>query len=75
MTEIDIRIAVQKEIGLRKTFSMIMIIAGILILFVNIGILFGLQYPFAILSIMLLMYFFVQNKKETDRLVTKYGAL
>jgi hypothetical protein len=51
---------------------MIIIIAGILVMFVNVGILFGLQYPFAILSIMLLMYFFVQNKKETDRLATTY---
>lgn len=72
MTEIDVRIAVQQEIKLRKTFSMIIIIAGILIMFVNVGILFGLQYPFAILSIMLLMYFFVQNKKEIDRLATTY---
>ena len=72
MTDIDVRVAVQQEIKLRKTFSMIMIIAGILVMFVNIGILFNLQYPFAILSIMILMYFFVQNKKEIDRLATKY---
>lgn len=72
MTEIDIRIAAQKEVLLRKNFGMTMLLSGLLMFFVVAASAFGLQYPIAILAVMVLMYFFIGNKKETERLAKKY---
>jgi len=69
---IPILFAVQQEIKLRKFFQMILICCGILIVLNIVASFFGILLPVSLLCVMLIMYFYIVNKKEIDRLAKKY---
>ena len=69
---IPLLFAAQQEIKLRKFFQMILISLGITIVLVAIASIFSLTIPVGLLGIMLVVYFYVVNKKEIDRLSEKY---
>jgi ABC-type xylose transport system permease subunit len=51
---------------------MILICCGIVPMLIAVSSFFGLVLPVTLLGILLIIYFFVLNKKELDRLVNKY---
>ena len=69
---IPLLFAVKQEIHLRKFFQMVLICCGITLILVGISSFFGLTLPVGLLGIMLVIYFYVVNKKEIDRLSEKY---
>lgn len=69
---IPLLFAAQQEIKLRKFFQLILICCGITIVLVAIASFFGIILPVGLLGIMLIIYFYVVNKKEVDRLSEKY---
>jgi hypothetical protein len=70
---VSILFAVKQEIDLRKFFQLVLISSGIVLVMVAISSFFGLVLPVGLLSLMLIIYFYTLNKKEIDRLVTKFG--
>jgi hypothetical protein len=69
---IPILFAVQQEIKLRKNFQLILICTGIGIGLTAIASFFGITLPVGLLGVMLVIYFYVINKKEIARLGEKY---
>ena len=69
---IPLLFAVQQEIKLRKNFQLILICTGIAIGLTAIASFFGITLPVGLLGVMLVIYFYVINKKEIARLGEKY---
>ena len=69
---ISLEFAVKQEIKLRKSYQMILMCVGITSVLIAIASFFGLTLPVGLLGLMLIIYFYVINKKEMDRLSDKY---
>lgn len=66
-------IAAQQELKIRKLFSMQLLTIGICFIIIIMSSIFGLILQTTILCIMLLMFYYIKNKKEMDYLVKTYG--
>lgn len=71
--EIDVRVAAMQEVNVRKKFSMQLLASGACFILVIAASAVALHFQAAILSVMLLMWFFIENNREKDRLVKQYG--
>jgi len=69
---IDIRLAVNQEIQTRKFHGLTLMVAAVSLIIVSGSVLFGLHLPVTVLSLILIIFFYVKNKKEIERLTDKY---
>jgi hypothetical protein len=69
---ISLEFAVKQEIKLRKSYQMVLMATGLVLVLVAVSSFFGLTLPVGLLGLMLIIYFYVINKKELDRLSDKY---
>jgi Flp pilus assembly protein TadB len=69
---IPLLFAVKQEISLRKSYQLILLAMGATLILVAVASYFRVTLPVTLLAAMLLIHFYVTNKKEIDRLSEKY---